>query len=240
MSTLVHNRDTPWLCLRHPMQDIFYWVHSKCACSYYKNILSRLLWKRCTTKDISWGQSKVFSHIRDPIKKHRTGLIEYFYYHKCQHILRDNENNDDFWLMLSRAPWLDVHSMSIWEHLGEKSDLVNWIPIDKPDFSHLDSTLDYIGFTDDRSLMYKQPVINASTGFKKECVNRLLGISPDPLITKYLEQDQQIYDFVIRDPGFEPMKYQQKLSELLRQGVTREFAESILDQDVATGAYLDW
>jgi hypothetical protein len=240
MTTIISNKDTLWLCLRHPEKDIFYWVHSKCASSFYRKILTDLSWKACTTHDIVWGQSTVFSHIRDPLQKHRTGLIEYFYFHRCVEILTRNWDDENFWLMLARTAWLDIHSMSIWQHLEEKSELIHWIPTDVKWQNHIDSTLDFIEFTGDKSKILYSPEKNVSSGFKKECVSRLLEIDPDPLIIKYLEKDRVLYDKVSCKPGFEPQEYQQNLEKLLSQGHDRLQAEYILDQQVASGEYLRW
>jgi hypothetical protein len=157
-------------------------------------VLKTLGWNECTTQDINWGVSRVFSHIRDPLYKHRTGLIEYFYHHKCEDILYQNFSNHDFWVMLSKAAWLDVHSMSIHQHLDSKADFIHWIPIDGPGRDHLQETLEYIKFDGDTARIKSIPRVNVSRGVKKDCVEKMLSLCPDPLIIKYLEKDRVIYD----------------------------------------------
>lgn len=240
MNHVVTNSDTAWICLRHPDQNMFYWAHPKCANTYYKSLLSTLSWKISTTHEISWGESKVFAHIRDPLIKHRTGIIQYFYHNQCQSILKDNFDNDDFWLMLSRAAWLDIHTLTAWEYLREKTNYIHWIPLDKPNHSHLEATLDFVGYTGDRRDLRQVNKQNVSTGFKRKCVDKLLKIEPDPLIIKYLEHDRIIYDKAVCDPGFEPAGYQSRLAGLLAQGMTQSQAEQMLDQEIANGSYLQW
>ena len=93
---IVTNAETPWLCLKDPKSKLVYWVHSKCACSFYKKIFAKLNWTETTTTDIDWENDVVFSHIRDPLVKHRIGIIEWFYHHNSEKLLKDNFDNDQF------------------------------------------------------------------------------------------------------------------------------------------------
>lgn len=240
MSHIVTNALTPWACLKHPDRDLFYWVHSKCACSFYKNLLRQLGWIDCTTLDIKWGTSKVFSHIRDPRKKHRTGIIEFFYHHGYTAVLKKNYDDDNFWQMLARVSYLDWHSLTVWEHLNHNIDHVHWIPIDIDRVNHVDSTLDFIDYTGDRNALKKLTKLNVSVGFKKKCVDRLSQIDLDPLLIKYFEKDQQLYDKICRPKDFEPDQYHQKLKNLMSIGIDQIAAEKILDQQVKDGSYLNW
>ena len=141
---LFKNSTTPWECFKDTKSNLVYFVHSKCACTFYKQLFSKLNWKKFVSVDIDWNTHVVFSHIRDPLTKHRTGIIEWFYYNNKIDLLYKNSENSNFFTMLSEIAYLDTHSLSIYEHLGENSKLVSWIPIDQPGVDHVQQTFNLI------------------------------------------------------------------------------------------------
>ena len=241
---LVTNEKTPWTYLRDPNSRLTYWVHSKCACSFYKKIFALLGWEEVVTNDIDWDNDIVFSYIRDPLIKHRVGIIEWFYFNNCESILKDNADNDQFFLMLSQAAYLDFHSMSILEHLGkEASSKITWIPIDT-EINHIQETINLVEQHRDISNSIKELMLNmspyhVSTGFKKRCNEKILKIPPVPLIVKSIEYDRFLYDSVTKK-NFEPANYSQRIDYLKSQGLTQQQAEQQADHDVQTGDYLNW
>lgn len=221
-----------------------YFVHSKCACSFYKQLFAKLYWQESTSVDIDWELDIVFSHIRDPLEKHRIGIIEWFYFNNAQQILENNATDTSFFLMLSRIAYLDHHSLSIYEHLGENSDLVNWIPIDQPEVDHTQHTINLIEqyskiSGDIKNWFLKLPPKHASTGFKKNCYNKLMELPVDPLIIKSIEYDRVLYDRVTKK-NYEPANYSQRIKYLKKLGMSQTEAEAAADRDVATGEYLNW
>lgn len=243
-SNLIKNSSTPWLCFKDPRSKLVYFVHSKCACSFYKQLFSKLGWNECASTDIDWKSDKVFSHIRDPLKKHRIGIIEWFYYNNKTSILQNNATDLDFFMMLSRIAYLDHHSLSIYEHLGENSVLVDWIPIDHPTVNHKQQTIDLIEqeyFIDDniKTWFTNLPPKHVSTGFKKECYNALMELPVDPLIIKSIEYDRFLYDRVTKK-NYEPSGYSKQIEYLKSLGMSQENAEISADRDVASGAYINW
>jgi hypothetical protein len=104
--------------------------------------------------------------------------------------------------MLSNIVYLDIHSLSIYEHLGDNSQLINWIPIDQHNVNHKQKTFEFI----ENSLLIDNnikdeflsiPMVHESTGFKKECFNKLMSLPVDSLIIKSIEYDRCLYDHTI-------------------------------------------
>lgn len=242
--SIVENKNTPWLCFRDPNSRLVWWVHSKCACSFYKTVLNLLGWEQSTTADINWDADIVFSHIRDPLVKHRMGIIEWFYQRNNESMLKENFDNQNFFQMLSEIVYLDIHSMSIREHLGtENSKKIHWIPIDSEQ-NHLQQTVDFIEqhVTISHSIkeaMLKMPPVHVSKQFKKQCNKKLLDIPPTPLIIKSIDYDQWLYDQATKK-NFEPENYLQRIDYLKKLGFSQQDAELHADQDVLTGEYLNW
>ena len=153
--SIVENKNTAWACMRDPQSHLVWWVHSKCACSFYKVIFNELGWVQSTTHDIDWQTAKVFSHIREPLVKHRMGIIEWFFFNHKQSLLTQNFNNSEFFQLLSEVVHIDVHSMSVREHLGqENSQKVHWIAIDTG-HNHVQETIDFIQNTKSRNLFQR-------------------------------------------------------------------------------------
>ena len=241
---LVKNSTTPWLCFRDPNSKLVYFVHSKCACTFYKQLFQKLGWQESTTNDIDWETAVVFSYIRDPLKKHRGGIIQWFYNNNKSDILKNNENSMDFFTMLSRIAYLDHHSLSIYEHLGENSRLVNWIPIDYPSIDHKQRTIELLEQystidSDTKTWLENLSPKNVSIGFKKKCVDILMTLPVHPLIIKSIEYDRFLYDRVTKK-NFEPASYPRQIDYLKSLGMTQEQAEAHADHDVETGNYINW
>lgn len=241
----VKNFLTPWLCYRDPNSNLVYFVHSKCACSFYKQLFLRLNWTECTTLDIDWDQDQVFSYIRNPIEKHRVGIVEWFYYNGKVDLLVNNADNEDFFVMLSKIAYLDFHSMSIYEHLGNNSQRVHWIPIDRPEINHKQRTMEFLQAhttvpEDIKNWFLNHEPVHVSSGFKKQCANKLMALPVDPLITKSIDYDKCIYDAIITPHGFEPDNYSVRIQQLEQQGYTNAQAQEIADQEVETGQYTNW
>ena len=245
MINAVTNQQTPWVVYRDPGSQLVYFVHSKCACSFYKKLFEQLNWQLDTTASIDWDNDLVFSYIRDPLIKHRMGIIEWFYYNNKIQLLQDNYDNRDFFQMLSEIVYLDMHSMSLYEHLGENIFKMHLIPIDVPTINHKKATIELIKTHSDISPQTIQwfldlPPQYVSVGFKRNCIDQLLTHEPNSLIVKSLEYDQHVYDTVSKMPGFEPTTYPIRIQQLLNSGLSQRQAEEIADTEVANGQYLNW
>lgn len=242
--SIVENKHTPWACMHDPNSQLVWWIHSKCACSFYKVIFKKLGWVNSTTNDIDWNTNIVFSHIRNPLAKHRMGIIEWFYFNNKENLLKQNFNNPDFFQMLSEIVHLDVHSMSIKEHLGkENSTKIHWIPIDTKN-NHVQDTFDFIEqysvvSPQDRQLLLNLAPVHVSGSWKKQCNKKLLDIPPTSLIVKSIDFDQWLYDRTTKK-NFQPDTYSQRIDYLKSLGMSQQDAELHADQDVMTGEYLNW
>jgi hypothetical protein len=242
---LVTNADTPWLCFRDPASPLIYFLHSKCASSFYRQLFDKLNWIECTTHDIDWKRDVVFSYIRDPLVKHRTGIIEWFYMFDQIDLLKKNASDDSFFRLLSEAIYLDVHSMSIYEYLGDKSLNVHWIPIDIPARDHRKETIEFLEkystiSENIKKWILQEPPNHTSTGFKRNCIDKLLKIPPTSLILKSIEYDRYLYDRVTQIPNFEPNNYSLRIQQLLSTGLSQLEAEKIVDREVLFGDYSKW
>lgn len=242
---LITNDNTPWGCLKDPHANLVYWIHSKCACSFYKQIFAILDWKIIRLDEVNWDRDTVFSYIRDPLVKHRTGIIQWFYHNNKEELLKTNKNNNDFFEMLSTIAWLDWHSMPISDHLSlDKIKKITWIPIDVPEINHVEQTLELLNKhisipTSIREQISRISPVNVSTGFKNRCKQKLLAIKPTPMIIKSIEIDRWIYDrSVIKN--FEPDTYHKYIEKLKLSGLSQLLAEKIADRDVESGEYLNW
>ena len=241
---LIKNTTTPWLCFKAPESPLFYFLHSKCASTFYRQLLVRLGWKYCTTSDINWETDIVFSHIRDPLKKHRIGIIEWFYHNNKEALLTQNSKDSDFMLMLSKIAYLDHHSLSIYEHLGERSQHIIWIPIDVIEIDHKQLTIELLQQhvkidTETQDWFKNLPMNNESTGIKKQLFQELMQLPIDPLITNSIEYDRCLYDNVTKT-NYEPENYARRIGYLKSLGMSQEQAEQHADRDVETGEYLNW
>jgi hypothetical protein len=173
------------------------------------------------------------------------GIIEWFFYFKQVELLTTNFNNDPFFQLLSEITYLDIHSMSIYEHLGNNSSKIIWIPIDQPTVNHSMVTLSLIEKystipEDIKKWFLKLPPQHVSGKFKKGCINKLLSIPPTPLILKSIEVDQYLYDQVTKPINFEPDNYQIRIQQLKLTGLPQIDAEKIADQEVLLGKYQNW
>ena len=242
---IVQNNTTPWLCYRDLSSPLVYFVHSKCACIFYKELFSKLRWEPCTVTDIDWGHNRVFSYIRNPLIKQRIGIIEWFYFNDLVHLLEENASNDNFFKLLSEIGYIDHHSLSIYDHLGDKSQLVHWIPIDQPSINHKQKTVELIEqystiSSEIKEWFLKRLPVHVSTGFKKECCNRLIELPVHPMVTKSIDYDWCLYDSVTKPIGFEPANYQLRVKKLEETGLTNISAQEIADNEVASNEYLNW
>ena len=241
----IKNSNTPWTCYKDPASTLVYFVHSKCACSFYKKLFTKLNWQQCNTNDIDWDKNLVFSYIRNPLEKHRIGVLEWFYYNNKIDLLEQNAHNPDFLLMLSQAVYLDHHSMSIYEHIGDRARAVKWIPIDQPGVDHRYETIQLIekeSTIDDDTKNWFLSLLpaNVSTGLKKDCYNKLMQLPVSPQITKSIDYDKCLYDAVTTASDFEPDNYQDRIKELEKLGYKNAQAQQIADSEVADGKYLNW
>ena len=241
----IKNINTPWVCLRDTHSKLVYFIHSKCACTFYKQLFFKLGWQTITTADVDWNNDIVFSYIRHPMRKHRTGILEWFYCNGLGDLLEEKEGDQKFLQMLSEIVYIDIHSMSIYDHLGDLSTQVQWIPLDQSGVDHKLETIKllekYQALPEDiKEWFLTLPPRHTSTGTRRRYLDKLLSMEPTALIIKYNEYDQCLYDHVITPTGFEPTNYSTRIQELKNKGLTQTEAEKIADSEVLTGDYKNW
>ena len=201
--TPITDKQVPWECWRGPT-NLVYFVHSKCASRTYDLLMRKLGWNISTTQEIDWHNDHVFSLIRDPVVKHRKGIVEYFFYNKDMVTLaKDIIDNPKWATTLSNVTCLDHHSATIYSMLGKDAELVKWIPIDTA-VDHKQVTLDLleqhgVNISDVKGWFLTLPKENKST-LTETTVFELLSAQPIPHhVLRYLDYDTILYQHVIRN-----------------------------------------
>jgi len=112
-----------WRC---PSGQAVYITNLKCASSYVSQTLEINNWKMIPYDSVDWNNDFVWSTIIDPYDRYCKGL--------CQDI-KSMSSSFDLWKTLpsqfwQEVGWLGVHSMPISYVFGDKTHLINWVPID--------------------------------------------------------------------------------------------------------------
>ena len=106
--------------------NITYVRNYKCASSFFYNSLVNLYnWEELSFSDIDWTNTKVFSHIRNPIDRRHRGLAHWLYYH-----LNSNLDDPDVVKIIKNSAFLDSHSASYLDTYGDNCYKIDWIPVD--------------------------------------------------------------------------------------------------------------
>ena len=196
--------DVPWECWRDPNSRLVYFVHSKCASRLYDKLMNKLNWVQTNTQNIDWSNDVVFSFIRNPVIKHRKGIVEFFFYEqKYIHLVNDVLHNPDWLILLSNAIYLDHHSMSIYSMLAENASKVRWIPIDA-DIDHKQIAVDLLKQynaidTETANWFVSTTKVNESTPAELNLFN-LLSRQPVPSqVIRYLDYDDILYQHSLKE-----------------------------------------
>jgi hypothetical protein len=241
---LLEKYSPPMICYRHPALDLVFYPHQKCASSTYRKLFEYQNWIIIDINDIDWTRDKVFAHIRDPLVRHRKGIVEGI----CQYFPEVQE----FFLtpvgakFLTNITMVESHSYTIEKWLGHKNaSLVNWIPIDTK-LDHMQLTFDYLEknsapVADDiKKQFLNMPKANVSTVVEIELYNMLMANSTPGEILRYIDFDRCLYAEVLNFYGFEPDNYRDRVEQLKNDGQSELDAQALADQEVASGEYLNW
>lgn len=235
----------PNVCYRHPSSPLVYFPTQKSASSSYRSLFLRLEWTAIDNRDIQWEQDKVFSHIRDPLIRHRKGIVEGVlnYFRETKDIFLKTPETFRF---LSSIPIVESHSYTLEKYLTrEHAAKVHWIPIDT-DLDHVQETLNFlsangVSLDENTQQWFRfQPPVNVSTSDEIELYNILMSQPTPGEILRYLDFDRCLYAQVLGYYRFEPRQYQRRIKELLSTGLTQQQAESQADNEVESGEYLQW
>lgn len=195
------DQQVPWECYRCPNTNLVYFRHMKCASTLYSMLFYKLKWEKTDTHHIDWNYDKVFSLIRNPLNKHRKGIVEYFYFyyrHGARSQIEIFLKNLDLIQILAQIPYLDVHSMSLYSMLGTNAELVDFIPIDTG-INHkryvLDSIKQYVNIdTEIESWFLLLPKIGELSGKNNELFERLMQEPTPSQILRYIDYDTILYE----------------------------------------------
>lgn len=233
----IKDSETGWECYTTTgCVKLFYFVHRKCASSTYIDFFKKLNWESANTTMIDWENDIVFSHIKDPLVKHRKGIVE-----ACAKtgtidvILK----NTVLIPLISHSTSFDNHSFSIERMLGKHATQVHWIPLDT-DVDHKRATMDFInqhGIEIPNSVetwfLTSNPA-NLSNDQEKKLYNLLMSCPTPPDILRYIDFDVCLYDQIITPPPHVVAEtyYKTRIEELLNSGLSQQQAEEIVDKEV--------
>jgi hypothetical protein len=152
---------------------------------------------------LKWSESQydllpddytVFSHIRDPIKRHFMGTAEYILQHNLVHLLEDKD-----WQRVWSSAVLDIHSYPITWSLP-KYNSIHWIPI----HDSLNTNKITIDFLNSRDVFVKEiKNMYESNDEKKLYYQKLLDIhtklDPTSKISYFYDSDIVLWCKVFKE-----------------------------------------
>jgi hypothetical protein len=231
-------------CFKHPTKDLIFFPHPKCASSTYKSFFALLKWTQIDINDINWQQDQVFAHIKEPLTRHRKGIVEGI----CNYFpeVKEMFQTDLGAKFLTNITIVEPHSYTIEKWFGQKhAAMVNWIPIDT-DLSHTQLTVDYLeqqGVDIDpamKAYLSSNPRINKSTDDEIKLYNVLMSYETPGEILRYLDFDMCLYAQVLELYNVEPKHYRSRVDQLKATGLSELQAQAQADQEVETGEFLNW
>lgn len=234
----------PMICYKHPKLDLVFYPHQKCASSTYRQLFKRQNWLVIDINDINWDRDKVFAHIRDPLVRHRKGIVEGI----CNYY---TEFKDLFLTplaakFLANVTIVESHSYTIEKWLGrERACLVHWIPIDT-NIDHVAETFRFLEANgapvpaDVKKWFLEHPRENTSNIQELEMYKMIMAEPTPGEILRYIDFDRCLYGQVTGSYGFEPANYRRRVEQLKLSGLSELDAQRVADNEVATGKYLEW
>jgi hypothetical protein len=230
---------TPWLCYRSTKNaNLIYFSCNKCASTFYDEFFKKLNWVKITTQDIDWSEDYVFSYIRNPLVRHRKGIVEgiFTFFPEMKSVFVDHPERFKF---LANLTSIEAHSYSIHRMLGDNAKHVHWIPIDT-ELDHKQHTLNILAIHNENidqetaTELIKSNKVNESTVEEIEFFNQLCSIKTPPEILRYIDFDICLYNKVTTPPPHVVAEkyYAERIQELLDQGLLQDAAEKIVDVEV--------
>lgn len=241
---LLEAKFPPMICYKHPLLDLVFYPHQKCGSSTYRRLFQMLDWVVIDISDIDWDKDKVFAHIRDPLIRHRKGIVEGIcnYFTEFADVFKDPLAVK----FLSNVTIVESHSYTIEKWLGrDRAVLVHWIPIDTS-LDHTNETFEFLTANgapvpdEIKQWFIDLPRINESNSDELLLYNMLISEETPGEILRYIDFDRCLYGQVLDSYGFEPNNYRQRVDQLKLTGLSELEAQSIADQEVASGKYLEW
>lgn len=218
-----------------------YFIHNKCASTLYDELMIKLSWDSITTKNIDWHNDIVISHIRNPLVKHRKGIIEGLstYYPEMASCLTTKSG----FKFLANVTSFDAHSYTIRQMLGKYAVMVRWIPIDI-DLDHKKFTLELfeahgaIIAQEVKHWFFELPKLNSSTEQELQWYNNLSSIKTPAVIARLIDFDLCLYNSVLVPA--EPDNFKKRVAQLVQSGLSHSAAVNQTDAEVFSGDYTNW
>lgn len=232
----------PLKCFKHPTLNLVFYPHQKCASTSYSALFTALQWTTIDISNINWDNDIVFAHIRDPLIRHRKGIVEGV----CNYF---SEATDLFLTpvgaeFLTNITIVESHSYTIEKWLGRKNAVkVNWIPLDI-NIDHAQTTFDFLAThgapIDDKTKQWFLTMDhkNISTPEEIQMYNMLIAKDPPGEILRYIDFDRCLYDQVVH--FYAPNMYHERIKYFMALGVTESDAQILVDAEVESGQYRLW
>jgi hypothetical protein len=231
----------PWLCYRSTKNArLVYFSCNKCASTFYDAFFEKLNWSKITTQDVKWSEDYVFSYIRNPLTRHRKGIVEglFSFFPEMKPVFVGHPERLKF---LANLTSIEAHSYSIHRMLGNNARHIDWIPIDT-DLDHRQYTLSVLAEHNENidqetaNWLINADKNNTSTVEEIEFYNQLCSIKTPPEILRYLDFDICLYNKATTPPPHivAAKYYAERIQELLNQGLSQCEAEKIVDVEVFT------
>lgn len=237
-------RFLPMTCYKHPNLDLIFYPNHKCASSTYRLLFQKQQWTLIDTSDIKWHKDTVFAHIRDPLVRHRKGIVEGIcnYFTEAEDLFL-NPVGAKF---LTNITIVEPHSYTIEKWFGiDNAVSIHWIPIDT-DIDHVQETFDFLKkqgapvAEDIKRWFLSLPRANESNSKELKLYNMLMAEKTPAEILRYIDFDRCLYGQVVGSYGFEPKNYRQRVEALKQTGLSELDAQKIADTEVASGEYVNW
>jgi hypothetical protein len=243
---LLNHKDVtlPLVCYRHPELNLVFYPLQKSASSTYVRLFAKLNWNVIDNNDIDWSKDTVFAHIKDPLVRHRKGIVEGI----CEYF----PEVADFFLtpvgakFLTNITTVETHSYTIYKWIGpENAVKVYWIPLDIG-LDHKQLTFDFLerqGASvpmENRQWFLQLSDQNKSNNNELKLFNMLMAEKTPGEILRYIDFDRCLYSQVINFYKPEPDNYGVRITQLLNSGCSQEQAEFIADSEVESNAHLNW
>ena len=241
---LLNEYTSPMKCYKHPTLDLVFYPHQKCASTTYGQLFEMQNWDRICITEVNWDKHTVFAHIKDPLVRHRKGIVEGI----CEYF----PEVKDFFLtpvgakFLTNITIVESHSYTIKKWLGKENAVrVHWIPIDTK-LDHIHETFNFLESqgapvdVDIKQQFMNTRRLNESKPDEVKLYNMLMSAETPGEILRYIDFDRCLYALVLDSYQFEPENYPQRINYLKSLGMSQAEAEADADRDVETGEYLNW
>lgn len=94
---------------------------------FYRNFTQTAGWRPMKLSEVDWNYHTVFSYIMDPIQRRHKGVAEaLIMLGAVDTFLANNSSLDK---VFEKVPFLDDHSASLHSIYGDKTSMINWLPM---------------------------------------------------------------------------------------------------------------